>query len=273
MLLLNIQDVDMKQIAKDLTFTIERFGGASATVTFFDICDNNTQVLLPFRYVLTKYSHLYLPIQSPIPMKQTNLQINGSLYETARRPQQSVFKTAMDYLEQKHGTIITLPCGTGKTNIALAIAAQLRLKTLILCNNIDILTQWKERIQTFLTPTVTVGHIQQDICTLDHDFVVGSIASINSRDYTNLEFGLVIVDEVHHIAAQTFSRSLRKIKFKYILGLTATIERKDKLEKAIYWLIGSPCTTLRPKLFHTTDDQLFISVPKRPDVQAYYTLQ
>jgi superfamily II DNA or RNA helicase len=52
------------------------------------------------------------------------------------------------------------------------------------------------------------------------------------------KFGLVIIDEVHHIGAQVFSRALLKTNFKYALGLSATVIRKDGLSKVFKWFIG-----------------------------------
>jgi hypothetical protein len=50
--------------------------------------------------------------------------------------------------------------------------------------------------------------------------------------------GLVIVDECHHIASEVFVQALPKITSKYMLGLSATPDRKDKLMFAIHWFLG-----------------------------------
>ena len=52
------------------------------------------------------------------------------------------------------------------------------------------------------------------------------------------DFGLTIIDEVHHLGAQVFSNLFKKINTDYMCGLTATPKREDKLEKVIYWHIG-----------------------------------
>ena len=52
------------------------------------------------------------------------------------------------------------------------------------------------------------------------------------------DIGLVIVDECHHIASEAFSRSIPKLTSKYMLGLSATPERKDKLMYVINWFLG-----------------------------------
>ena len=63
--------------------------------------------------------------------------------------------------------------------------------------------------------------------------------SIKNYDLSIFEdFGLTIIDEVHHLGAQVFSNLFKKVNTKYMLGLSATPYREDKLEKVINWHIG-----------------------------------
>jgi superfamily II DNA or RNA helicase len=184
-----------------------------------------------------------------------------------------VFNKALEVLQQKKGTIITLPCGYGKTNIAIAIASKLNLKTLVLCNTIEQLNQWVHRVKQCIQSPVEIGIIQQNVCQItDCDFTIASIHTILARQYTNLIYDLLIVDEVHHIAAPIFCRALKKIKFQYTLGLTATIQRKDNLHKAIYYLIGKPCVHLlcgkQNVLQFSHPDYINVIIPHRPEVQV-----
>jgi superfamily II DNA or RNA helicase len=61
------------------------------------------------------------------------------------------------------------------------------------------------------------------------------------------QFGFVIVDECHHIAALTLSQVMPQIPSKYVLGISATPERNDGLEHLIYWLLG-PCAFVYKRL-------------------------
>ena len=61
------------------------------------------------------------------------------------------------------------------------------------------------------------------------------------------EYGHVIVDECHHLSAFTFERVLRQVKAKYVLGLTATPNRKDGHHPIIYMQCGSIRFYLSPK--------------------------
>jgi superfamily II DNA or RNA helicase len=75
----------------------------------------------------------------------------------------------------------------------------------------------------------------------DRDIVVGMLQSISMKDIPAKTFkniGLVIVDECHHIASEAFSQAVPKITSKYMLGLSATPERKDRLMHVIHWFLG-----------------------------------
>ena len=104
------------------------------------------------------------------------------------------------------------------------------------------------------SPDSSVGIIKQNkIKVEDKDFVVGSLQSIAMRDYdTDIfkDFGLVIIDEVHHCSAEVFSKALIKTCSPFVLGLSATLNRKDGLRKVFEWFIGIP--VIKP--INNTDD-------------------
>jgi len=92
------------------------------------------------------------------------------------------------------------------------------------------MNQWIERIEQFL-PKARVGKIQGQIIDIDNkDVVIGMLQSLSMKEYPQSvfeSFGLTIIDEVHHISSEVFSNSLFKIVTKYMLGLSATMNRKD----------------------------------------------
>lgn len=197
------------------------------------------------------------------------------------------------------GAMLELPCGFGKTVIALAIAAARRERTLVLVHKEFLVDQWIERIEQFL-PGARIGRLQQDVvqvgaldlatstalefravpgvgqtlaerlarerpaasrealravpgvsdkvCTAllaaleapGADVVIGMIHSLaGARAYPGLDtFGLVIVDEAHHICASMFSRALRRVPAPCVLGLSATPKRPDGLGHALPWFLG-----------------------------------
>ena len=134
---------------------------------------------------------------------------------------------------------------THNTVMALYIAYALQVKTLVLVHKEFLANQWKERAAEFL-PNCRIGTIQGKTADVaNKDIVIGMIQSLSDprkdADYEASifdEFGLVITDECHHLAARQFSRALAKYSFKYTLGLSATPERADGLSRVFKWFLG-----------------------------------
>jgi superfamily II DNA or RNA helicase len=100
-----------------------------------------------------------------------------------------------------------------------------------------------EQISGILETFPTVESILQKIpeYTSQRDITVGMLQGImrdnvKAKSFENI--GLVIVDECHHIASESFSQTIPKLTSKYMLGLSATPERKDKLMHVINWFLG-----------------------------------
>lgn len=162
-------------------------------------------------------------------------EFNGTIRETQKEVVDS-------YLcpEPRDG-IISLQTGGGKTVCALYIASQIQMPTIVLVHNTFLRDQWIDRIKSFL-PKARIGTIQGEVVDVENrDIVVAMLQSVCMKDYapnTFKSFGLVIVDECHHIASEAFSQSLSKLTSKHMLGLSATPERKDKLMYVINWFLG-----------------------------------
>jgi superfamily II DNA or RNA helicase len=168
----------------------------------------------------------------PEPNK-TNILFNGRLRDFQTEAHRS-------FLDSESGGVLSIYCGGGKTTIALAIAASLKLRVFIIVHKEFLANQWRERIHQFC-PGATVGLVQGDKCELEHDFVIGMIQTMCQRSHPMGTFdsiGLLIVDEAHHIGAPAFSQFMFKLCPKYTLGLTATPERKDGLTRLLYWFLG-----------------------------------
>ena len=135
---------------------------------------------------------------------------------------------------------------THNTVMALKIISLLEKKTLILVHKEFLMNQWIERIEEFL-PGARVGKIQGPIMDIvGKDIVIGMIQSLYDKEYpinTFCSFGLTIIDEVHRIGSEQFSRTLLKTVTPYMLGISATVDRKDKLTKVLYMFIGNKIYT------------------------------
>ena len=130
---------------------------------------------------------------------------------------------------------------THNTVMSLKIISLLHKKTLILVHKEFLMNQWIERIHEFL-PGAKIGKIQGPLAEIQgNDIVIGMIQSIYNKEYPGnmfSSFGLTIIDEVHRIGSEEFSKTLLKIATPYMLGISATVERKDKLTKVLYMFIG-----------------------------------
>ena len=130
---------------------------------------------------------------------------------------------------------------THNTIMALNIISTLKKKTLIIVHKEFLMNQWIERINDFL-PGAKVGKIQGQIYDIEgKDIVIGMVQTLYNKDFhTNAftSFGMTIIDEVHRIGSEQFSRTLFKTITPYMLGISATVDRKDNLTKLLYMFIG-----------------------------------
>ena len=144
-------------------------------------------------------------------------------------------------LPEPHDGIISLHTGGGKTVCALYIASRLRVPTLVIVHNTFLRDQWIDRVKAFL-PNARIGRVQADVAdVVDKDVVIVMLQTLSMKELNDSLFtpiGLVIVDECHHIASEVFVQALPKVTSKYMLGLSATPDRKDKLMYAIHWFLG-----------------------------------
>lgn len=193
-------------------------------------------IFVPRYYGLEKFGE----VESCIKSKNIDISFNAELKDK----QKPIVEDIMKQLKETNGGIITLPCGYGKTVIALYIAAQLKLKTMILVHKEALKDQWIERIKQFIGD-IKIGEVQSNKVETDADIIVGMIQTISQKDYKGInmenifkDIGLLIVDECHHIASRIFSKCLYKICADYTIGLSATPDRKDGLTNIIHWYLG-----------------------------------
>ena len=169
----------------------------------------------------------------------------------APRPYQTqVLDVLVSVLGKKHvgnGAFLEAQCGLGKTNMAIFLMVRLQVKVAVLVHKGDLMEQWKERIEQ--CTNARVGTVRgPKVDTEDKDIVLFMAQSVYCGDYDPsmfAEFGLVVVDESHHWAAQTLSKTVPHFPSRRILAVTATPDRKDKLEKVLYWYFGTTVARVR----------------------------
>lgn len=139
------------------------------------------------------------------------------------------------------GAIICLPCGFGKTVWAVNMIAELGRKACVLVHKSFLRDQWTEAFQKFC-PSLKVGYIQGKTWDVEGaDVVIAMVMTVAKREYdpsTMDCFGLLCIDECHHMAAPVMSAAMLSFRARYIIGLTATKERPDGLTPLLHWSIG-----------------------------------
>lgn len=113
---------------------------------------------------------------------------------------------------------------------------------MILVHRKQLFDQWINRIQDFLSiPKKQIGQIGNQKYKIGKEITVAMIQSLTRRDLSELrnKFGMVIIDECHHIPAKSFREVITRLNCFYLYGLTATPKRKNNDEKLIYVYIGN----------------------------------
>ncbi|MCF0125057.1 MAG: DEAD/DEAH box helicase [Clostridia bacterium] len=150
-------------------------------------------------------------------------------------------KVKNELLQYETG-VLCATTGFGKTVIGAKIISELKTNTLVIVNRNNLLEQWKERLSYFLgIDKKEIGQLGASKEKLNGKLDIASFQSLYKKD--NFEelikgYGLVIVDECHHVAAFSFENVLKQVRAKNVYGLTATPTRKDGWHKIIYMQCG-----------------------------------
>ena len=196
---------------------------------------HNKKMCIPQFYDIEKFGN-DIKDTRPEPAKMTSgINFVGKLNEKTRQPE--AFSAGI-----KSGCgILSLPCGYGKTTVALAIACNLGYRTMIMVHKEFLANQWRERIEQFC-PGAKVGIVQRDKVEVEgYDFVIAMLQTMSQKEHQLSDFesiGTLIVDEAHHICARVFSQSLFKLCPRHTYGLSATPIRKDGLTRVLHWFLG-----------------------------------
>lgn len=138
--------------------------------------------------------------------------------------------------------VLCAPTAFGKTVTAAALIAKRGVNTLILVHRTELLKQWQERLQAFLTlDKGYVGVIGGGKSKPTGKIDIAVMQSLSRQGEVNPiveSYGQVIIDECHHVGAVSFDAILKRVKAKYVLGLTATPIRRDGQQPIIFMQCG-----------------------------------
>lgn len=189
--------------------------------------------------------------------------------DVSLRPYQ---KDAVDTMIEKVQGYVVLPCGGGKTTLGATAAIMLGEPTIICVHTEDLAYQWSETIQSiyYETPRIVGCGTPNDLSPLEHGEIAVCLIQTLSKSADKAmpllqSAGCIIVDECHHVAANSFQRTISRCPARYRWGLTATPSRPDGLDFMLDLHLG-------PRLFSMTTSELVdLGFLMRPSVHPIHT--
>ena len=182
--------------------------------------------------------------------KKIVVEFNGTL----RNEQQDAVNELLKY----ENGVLSATTAFGKTVVAAYCISKQKVNTLILVHRQQLLSQWLERLTEFLRIDEVLPELEEKRGRKRKQNIIGHMSAgknklhgiidvaIMQSLYSNGEvkefikqYGMIIVDECHHIPAFSFEQILKQSTAKYIYGLTATPARKDGHHPIIFMHCGS----------------------------------
>lgn len=175
-------------------------------------------------------------------------------------------------LAKEFGTL-NAPTGSGKTVMALYIISKRSQPALIVVHTKDLAHQWVRRIEEFLgVPADEVGFIGDGRKVFGGKITVALVQSLyKCSEEAAQQVGFLVVDECHRCPSRTFTEAVSEFDSQYMLGLSATPWRRDKLTKVIFWHLGDLHHKVDQRRLVESGDVLSAEVIVREtDFKPYY---
>jgi superfamily II DNA or RNA helicase len=234
-----LSDEDAKALRNELTVApkvLEKFAKGVKSFTLF--LESPTRYYVPRQWGIEQFGEpeattlgdgIYLP---------DAIEFTGTPFDY----QESIIQT---FIDQGANGLICVPCGRGKTFMALCIAVMIGKRFLIVVDKEFLMNQWKAEIENFIDGA-RVGILQSNKVQMDaekYDVTICMIQTICRREFPDAffdQYGFTIFDECHHLGASYFCKALQKIQTKCMLGLSATPDREDGLTCVFEAYLGEP---------------------------------
>ena len=188
-----------------------------------------------------------VPVGYKIPFKDYIVEDNRTVKTVSyprfllslRDTQKEAYKS---YINDTDNGLIVLPTGKGKSILGLYTAYALRQKVLVIVHKDDLVSGWKADAKVCFGDEIKVGLIKAKSRKVGDQVTIATIQTLARMDRSELEtflheFGMIIMDECHHISSTSFDL-VHLFSAYYKIGLSATPERSDGLTKVMYYHLG-----------------------------------
>lgn len=187
-------------------------------------------------------------------------------------------KTATISLQEKDDAVLVAPTGTGKTIIALFMINLRKSRTLILVHRSTLIEQWITSLCKYI-PEIrkkdigVLGSGRKKLKGTIDIAMLQSIANIEDLEEKTKGYDFLIIDECHRVPTVTFEPVLKAINARYVLGLTATPQRKDRFESIIFMQCGPIAHTVEDVNLLSQERKVFFRSTELPDIGTVSSIQ
>ena len=242
------------KLEEELTYIFPRFNPTNPPEVFKNIAMVRSSIVsIPVgRLDLIPENYLIVDKRTEVPVEFP--EFNGTL----RASQKAI------YDQVDSSCIINAKPAWGKTFSGLAIAAKLGQKTLVAVHTVPLRNQWAREVKKVFG--IEPGIIGSGMFETDSPIVIGNVQALYRKsDEIKKMFGTIIMDEVHHVSAPTFSRIIDVSYAKYKIGLSATLQRKDGKHIMFSDYFGKKVFTAKKENSMTAEIHIIKSQVRFPD--------
>lgn len=188
-----------------------------------------------------------------IDLRVNDLRVSGQLLDVSFHGELAELQVqALEALEAHELGILVAPPGVGKTIMAAALIAKRQRSTLVLVHRKHLLTQWQSQLARFLVieqdQIGSIGGGAKDKRTGLLDVATVQALTKSERIGEHIaEYGQLVVDECHHASSVSFERVLSEAPARYVVGLTATPQRRDGHQAIMCMQLGPIRFEIKPR--------------------------